>query len=161
MSASSLKKATLSTLAVGALAVLGMTATASADQVRIGTLECAVSPGIGLIITSTRSLDCIFRPSHGRIERYRGQVSRIGLDIGFTDPGQLAWAVFAATSHAYRHGALVGQYGGISAQATLVVGLGANALLGGSDRSFALQPISVEAQTGFNLAAGIAGLTLF
>jgi hypothetical protein len=40
------------------------------------------------------------------------------------------------------------------------VGVGANALVGGSRRSTVLQPISVVGQVGVNLALGVAGLTL-
>ena len=38
--------------------------------------------------------------------------------------------------------------------------VGANALVGGRDRSLALQPLSGEAQSGLALAAGVASLTL-
>ena len=39
-------------------------------------------------------------------------------------------------------------------------GLGANALVGGSNNSFALQPLSFEGQTGLNVAVGVVGLEL-
>ena len=38
--------------------------------------------------------------------------------------------------------------------------VGANALVGGSKNSIALQPLSVEGMTGLNLAGGIGVLTL-
>ena len=87
-------------------------------------------------------------------------ISKLGLDIGFTKRGVIVWGVFAPTSGYKRH-ALAGHYGGASAQASLVAGLGANVLVGGSGRSFALQPFSVSGQTGVNLAVGIAGLDLY
>ena len=49
---------------------------------------------------------------------------------------------------------------GVSGEATLGAGLGANLLLGGSNRTVALQPISVSGQTGLNLAIGVAALQL-
>jgi hypothetical protein len=55
---------------------------------------------------------------------------------------------------------LVGSYGGLSAEATVGVGVGANALIGGSDKSIVLQPLSVQAQQGLNIAAGVASLQL-
>jgi hypothetical protein len=58
-------------------------------------------------------------------------------------------------------GALAGDYGGITAGATVGVGLGANVLIGGMDDSIALQPLSVEGTAGgLNVAAGIASITL-
>jgi hypothetical protein len=144
-----------------ALGILGVSDAAQAqNDVKVGVLECAVAPGVGLIVGSSRSMDCVFTPSRGRPERYKGNVTRVGIDIGFTGRGTLAWGVFAPTTNAYRPGGLVGDYAGVSAQATVGVGLGANALVGGSSRTFALQPFSVEGQTGLNIAAGVAGLSL-
>ena len=40
------------------------------------------------------------------------------------------------------------------------VGGGANVLVGGFNKTIALQPLSVQGQTGVNLAVGIAGLSL-
>jgi Protein of unknown function (DUF992) len=53
-----------------------------------------------------------------------------------------------------------GNYGGASAEATVGAGLGANVLVGGSDRTIALQPLSVQGQTGLNVAAGVTELIL-
>jgi len=39
-------------------------------------------------------------------------------------------------------------------------GLGANVLVGGSDRTVALQPVAVQGQTGLNVAAGVTELEL-
>ena len=43
---------------------------------------------------------------------------------------------------------------------TVGAGAGANVLVGGSNRTVSLQPVSVQGQTGLNLAAGVAELTL-
>jgi hypothetical protein len=40
------------------------------------------------------------------------------------------------------------------------VGLGANVLVGGSNWTIALQPVSVQGQVGLNLAVGFAELQL-
>ena len=45
-------------------------------------------------------------------------------------------------------------------RATVGVGVGANALVGGSNNTIALQPVSVQGQTGLSVAAGVAGLDL-
>jgi hypothetical protein len=71
----------------------------------------------------------------------------------------MAWSVFAPSGRIAR-GALAGVYAGATAEATVGAGLGANVLLGGSDRSIALQPLSVQGQAGLNLAVGVADLIL-
>jgi hypothetical protein len=49
---------------------------------------------------------------------------------------------------------------GVSGGITAGVGVGANVLFGGSNRTIALQPLSVEGQVGINLALGVSGLAL-
>ena len=133
-------------------------AAAQAPNVRAGTLSCDVSGGIGLIIGSTRELQCVFDPLEGPNERYVGTVRHAGLDVGVTGPGVMVWSVLATTARP--RNALGGAYVGAQASGSIGVGLGANALLGGSDRNIALQPLSVQAQTGLNVAVGVAELTL-
>jgi hypothetical protein len=93
------------------------------------------------------------------VEHYSGTISKWGVDIGYTGKSKLIWAVFAPTSDV-RPGALEGEYAGATAQATVGVGLGANVLIGGLDKSVALQPVSVEGSTGLNVAAGIGQISL-
>ena len=57
-------------------------------------------------------------------------------------------------------GELAGSYGGVGANASIGVGGGGNFLVGGPRNAYALQPISVQGQTGLNVAAGIAGIEL-
>ena len=133
---------------------------ASAAMVRAGVLECVVAPGVGLIVLSSKRLTCTYRPSNGgRPQLYAGRISKLGIDIGVTGRTIILWGVLTAQS-GVRYGALAGSYGGVSAEATLGVGVGANALIGGTGRAFVLQPFSVQAQTGLNVAAGITGLSL-
>jgi hypothetical protein len=146
-------------IAAAALALAALPAAAQpAPSVRAGTLTCDVSAGIGVIVGSTRELECVFDPVEGPNERYIGVVRHAGLDVGVTGPGVMVWSVLASTQRP--RGALTGNYVGAQASGTVGVGVGANALLGGSDRSFALQPVSVQAQTGLNVAVGVAELTL-
>jgi hypothetical protein len=148
-------------LLAGLLAIPLATATPAAAQAKtqIGVLRCNVSGGIGLIVTSKKSMVCRFQPSKGRIERYSGSIRKFGLDIGATKRGVIGWAVFAP-SRGYRRGALAGDYVGASGEAALGAGGGANVLVGGGERSISLQPLSVSAQVGVNLALGVANLTL-
>jgi hypothetical protein len=141
-----------------AAATLSMPAQAQ-DRVQAGSLTCDVSAGIGLIIGSQRSVNCTFQPSGpGMVEYYTGSISKLGIDIGVTGGGVMVWLVFSPTNRPA--GALAGSYAGASAEASVVAGIGANALVGGSNRAVALQPLSLQGQTGINIAAGVAGLEL-
>ena len=125
-------------------------------RVKVGVLSCGMEPGVGLIVMSQKKMSCVYQPSRGgRVERYRGKITRIGLDIGVTQTvgGRLGGLGAGKT----KRGALEGSYGGVSAEATAVVGFGANVLIGGFKKSIMLQPISVQAQTGLDLAAGSRG----
>ncbi len=145
-------------IALTALSALAQPALAQSN-VKVGTLRCDVAGGLGLIITSAKDMRCVYTSSHGYTESYYGTIRKFGLDIGQTGRGVLAWAVFAPTAGP-RRGALAGDYIGADASVTVGAGLGANALVGGFDRSFTLQPLSVEVQSGVALAAGVASMTL-
>jgi hypothetical protein len=134
-------------------------APAQAQNVQAGTLVCDVSGGVGLIIGSQREMACTFTNSRGELEVYTGVIRRFGLDLGATAGSQMVWSVLAP-SGPFTRGALAGSYSGASAEATVGAGLGANVLVGGSNRSFALQPLSVQGQAGLNLAVGVADLQL-
>src|SRR5438046_2301213 len=132
--------------AVGALA-LGL-ALASFDPAaaqrpawaKTGALNCDVSGGFGWIIGSQKSVQCVFTPDlPGRQEAYVGTISKFGLDLGATARSQMVWAVYAQTVGGF--GALAGVYSGATAEATAGLGLGANVLVGGSNRTVALQPL--------------------
>jgi hypothetical protein len=147
----------LGALALGFVTVIG--GAPAQDRVKAGTLVCDVSGGLGMIIGSQKGVQCVFNPDQpGPQEAYIGTISKFGLDIGATSGGQMVWAVYAPSSYGF--GALAGVYSGATAEATIAVGLGANALVGGSNRTVALQPLSVTGQTGLNLAAGVASLEL-
>ena len=160
MNTSRKKLSALAALAV--IATLAMPASSMAqtrDRTKAGTLTCDVSGGIGLIVASKKDVTCMFTPAAaGPREVYVGSISKFGLDIGATAGGEMVWSVFAPSNKKF--GALAGEYGGASAEATVGAGLGANVLVGGSDRTVSLQPVSVQGQTGLNLAVGVSGLTL-
>jgi hypothetical protein len=136
---------------------------AAQAPVQAGTLICDVSAGIGMIIASQKAVQCTFAPAPQApampAELYSGNIKKFGLDIGATSAGQMVWAVYAPTS-VIGPGSLAGVYSGATAEATVAVGLGANVLIGGSNRTIALQPLSITGQTGLNVAAGVASLEL-
>ncbi|MGI8526077.1 MAG: DUF992 domain-containing protein [Pseudolabrys sp.] len=131
-----------------------------ANRTKVGALTCDISGGIGLIITSKKRVNCIFTPADAGAARevYTGSITKFGLDLGATSGGEMVWEVFAPSNR--RFGALAGEYAGATAEASVGVGAGANVLVGGSDRTVALQPLSVQGQTGLNVAVGVAGLEL-
>jgi hypothetical protein len=140
----------------GALALAGQ---ASAEGVKIGSLSCHESSGWGFIFGSSRSVHCVYSGSGGHIERYDGNISKFGVDIGYQGSAVILWDVIAPTA-SMRPGALEGHYGGVTGSAAVGVGAGANVLVGGFDRSFTLQPVSIQGETGLNVAAGVAEMTL-
>lgn len=137
-----------------------LAAPAHAGDVKLGLLSCEIEGGAALVIASHKGLDCTFKPSRGgHRERYTGIISKIGVDLGVTHQGALEWAVLAV-SRDYEGGQLAGDYVGATAEASVVTGGGANLLVGGFRRSFSLQPLSVQAQTGVNLALTVTSMKL-
>jgi hypothetical protein len=145
---------------VGAAAFVTMTAPVQAQpgRVQVGQLTCSLSAGVGLIVGSQRNVSCNFQPDNGPPELYVGTMTKIGLDIGVTTGSAIVWTVFTGTNR--YAGMLTGTYTGAQAEATVGAGIGANALIGGSNHSVALQPLSVQGQVGLNVAAGIGSLEL-
>ena|SRR6516225_6861326 len=151
-------------VAIGALSlvasVVAVETPVQAQGVRAGALTCNVAGGFGFIFGSSRSVNCNFAPvGGGAPQHYVGSIDKFGVDIGFTRGGVLIWTVFAPTTSP-APGALAGAFGGATASATVGIGLGANVLVGGSGSTISLQPLSIEGNTGLNVAAGVAALTL-
>ena len=151
-------------LAMGAAAVAVGALTAAlpaqaAENVKAGVLTCNVASGWGFVFGSSRDLKCNYTPKPGVFEHYSGSITKFGVDIGYAQGGVIVWLVFAPTSSP-APGTLAGTYAGGTASASLGVGIGANALVGGMEKSVALQPLSLEGMQGINVAAGIASVTL-
>ena len=150
---------------VGVAAVCGISAmglsnsVTAAGGVKVGSLGCDVSGGIGLILGSKKSVRCTYqRASDGREEYYTGSIGKFGLDIGVTTSQHMVWAVFSPGQ--VGAGSLAGTYVGATAEATVGAGVGANVLIGGFNKTITLQPLSVTGQTGLNVAGGVASLSL-
>jgi uncharacterized protein DUF992 len=150
----------LSTLSIAIAALVASFASANAmPPVRAGVLQCEGGQNVGFVVGSVTSLECVFESEGRRPEPYIATVRRFGVDLGVTEQTKLSWAVNAPTDRVGR-GQLAGNYGGVGANASVGVGFGGNFLVGGPADSYALQPISVQGQTGLNVAAGVAGLEL-
>ncbi len=133
-------------------------------RLQAGVLACSGEGGWGAILTSKKTFRCAFTASNGEMRgEYAGEIRKFGIDIGKTGQTALMWLVFAPQGRVgqdYVPGSLAGSYAGVGADASVGMGLGANALVGGGPNSFALQPVSVQVQTGLSIAAGIQTLTL-
>jgi len=146
-------------IAAASLALAAWPSDAQPRQVQVGTLTCSLSASIGLIIASQKNVNCVFRSRPGEPEEaYTGTMTTIGIDIGVTSGGVIIWTVFADTDRYF--GMLAGTYAGATAEISVAAGLGANVLVGGSHRSVALQPLSVQGQIGLDIAGGIGALEL-
>jgi hypothetical protein len=149
-----------STLCIAVVALVAPIASADAlPPVRAGILQCQGGQNVGFVVGSVTSLECVFQSEGRRPEAYIATVHRYGLDIGFTEQTKFSWAVNAPTGRVGR-GDLAGNYGGVGANASVGVGGGGNFLVGGQQNSYALQPLSVQGQTGLNVAAGVADIEL-
>jgi len=150
----------LSTLGIAVATLVASLASANAlSPVRAGVLQCQGGQNVGFVVGSVTSLECVFQSQGRRPEPYVATVRRFGVDLGFTQQTQFSWAVNAPTSRIGR-GELTGNYGGVGANASVGIGGGGNFLVGGPANSYALQPISVQGQTGLNVAAGVADIEL-
>jgi len=150
----------LSTLTIAIAALAGSIASADAMQpVRAGILQCEGGQNVGYVVGSSTSLQCVFQSEGRRPEPYIATLRRLGLDLGVTDQTKLTWAVSAPTTRV-GYGDLAGNYGGVGANASVGIGGGGNFLVGGPANAYALQPISLQGQTGLNVAAGVASIEL-
>ena len=148
------------TFATAFVGLANLATPASADNLQVGVLQCDVSKGVSLFVEQKQSMRCIFKRTDGTTERYGGRIKEFGLSLGNPGPAHLVWGVFAPAK-GVPAGSLSGGYGGVSAGASLGVGMGANVLVGGLKRSFSLQPISMDGMQGTNLALGVANVSLW
>jgi hypothetical protein len=144
--------------ALGALVLAAPSANAGA--LKLGMLDCHIDGGTAYVVGSDKRVTCLFHPTfRGPTEHYTGMISKLGVDLGQTTHGELVWAVLSA-SRDRQPGSLAGKYFGVNAEASVGYGGGANVMLGGFDRSYALQPVSIQGQTGLNAAVAITSLQL-
>ena len=153
------------TAAVAALALAGMTVAGVAADTKsnsagfkVGTLTCHFDTSVGWLIGSVKEADCLYKGLNGEEQLYTAELGRLGVDVGVTGAQTVVWAVIAPGKA--QPESLEGTYVGASAEATAIVGLTANALLGGFKKSIALQPVSIGSQTGLNVALGVGSLKL-
>ncbi len=92
-------------LGIGALTIAWISpAAAQAPQgTSAGVLNCKLAPSIGLIFGSQQRMACRFTPNGPYPpEAYLGVMNSIGLDIGVTAGGAMAWGVIAPNAGSMR-----------------------------------------------------------
>jgi len=126
---------------------------------KVGMLRCILDPSVSFIITGHESMKCSFAQSAGGPQAYEGAINMVGLDVISTAAGGVfEWAVFAPTTGTPA-GALAGEYVGASGDLGIIAG-SAKVLIGGSGRTFALQPVSLGGSDAVKVALGISVLKL-
>src|ERR1700752_4591715 len=125
--------------AAALLLALAATRPTAPERRQAGTLTCNLGPSVGLIIGSRQRMTCVFTNSAtGTREKYVGRIRRLGVDGGIPAGGRMVWGVIARTTRPLGARALVGDYVGASGEIGLGLGVGANALVGGSNPTLAL-----------------------
>src|SRR5512140_2062979 len=148
---------------VAVTTLVGSFAAANAQQplqrVQVGILECRGGASVGFIVGSVTNRGCVLRMEGMHEDRYIATIRKVGRDLGITQESSLAWGVFAPVAR-LGPGDLTGNYAGAQGSAAIGVGAGGNVLIGGSNNTIALQPISVQGQVGLSVAAGLESLEL-
>src|SRR5258707_7353578 len=139
---------------VAMASIAGSNAQQPMQRVQVGVLQCRGGASIGFIVGSVTNLGCVLRIKGIPEDYYTAVIQKVGIDLGFTENTALAWTVFSPVAQPGR-GDIAGNYVGVDASAAAIVGVGGNVLLGGSNHSVALQPLSVEGETGISVAAGL------
>lgn len=146
-------------LGIAASTVVTLSSAQAQQPVQLGVLNCRGGASVGFIVGSVTNLGCVLTGTGRADQPYVATIRKVGLDIGITQETALAWAVFAPVNYSGQ-GDISGNYAGAQGSASFGVGLGANVLVGGSQNSVALQPLSLQGSTGINIAAGLESLEL-
>jgi hypothetical protein len=150
----------LAALFVMSAVLFATAAQAQQPWTQVGGLTCRVSANVGFLIAGHQPMACTFAPADGSAPQfYDGAINTIGIDVGVTEGSVLGWGVFAPTK-GIAPGALAGEYVGASGDLGFGVGAGANVLVGGSGRTFALQPLSLQGSIALNVVLGLSSLKL-
>ncbi|WP_398465714.1 DUF992 domain-containing protein [Tardiphaga sp.] len=146
-------------LGIATTAVLTASQAQSQQGVQLGVLNCRGGASVGFVVGSVTNLGCVLTGTGRPDQPYVATIRKVGLDLGITEETALSWAVFAPVNYS-GPGDISGNYAGAQSSASFGVGVGANVLVGGSQNSIALQPLSLQGSVGLNVAAGLQSLEL-
>jgi hypothetical protein len=137
----------------------------SPNWTQVGSLMCTVDPSVGFIFVGHQPMQCTYTPTLAPAppQYYDGAINTVGVDVGVSAGSVLGWGVFAPTQ-GLPPGALSGEYVGATGDLGLGIGAGAgagaNVLVGGSARTFALQPLSLQGSIAINVVLSVSSLKL-
>ncbi|PLS20816.1 DUF992 domain-containing protein [Neptunicoccus cionae] len=130
------------------------------NKVQVGELTCVQEDRENLIVFSKAKFDCSYTSAEtGNVESYTGTATKVGVDLTAEKVETMVWYVFAPTS-GLEAGGLEGNFIGATADASLGAGGGGHVLIGGLDRSFALQPAAFSGTTGIGASIGVEKFNL-
>ncbi len=130
------------------------------SRIYIGSLSCNVGGGTGYVLASRKTLDCVFLDKDGVLSaQYTGTIDKVGIDIGYTKAVHTIWRVYSLGSVRgpwNLSGTYVGEQGTVAAGAQA----GGNWIYGGPNAEIGMLASGVVQDAGYNLATGIAAMTL-
>lgn len=145
---------------VAMVALAGGAEAQTKTKLYIGSLNCNVSGGAGLLFGSTKELTCVFVTTDGKAENYKGSINKFGIDIGFTKAAHTLWHVYSLGTDR-GPGALNGQFAGGQESLAVGVSAGTNALFGGRNNEIVMETVAIsDKKSGLNFADGVAEMTL-
>jgi hypothetical protein len=152
------------TIPIAVVAVLALLLPATGQTpspgTHVGMLTCQMAPSLSVVAGSVQSMRCHFIPDEGHPQQaYVGEMNIVGPEVGIATGGVLAWDVLASTGGPSA-AALTGVYVGGCGEIPMGVGVGANVLFGGPNRTIALQPLLLEGEVEVAPAAGLPSLKL-
>jgi len=137
-----------------------LNATNANSRIYIGSLTCNVGGSTGYLLGSSKPLDCVFLGKDGvSSAQYTGTIDKVGIDIGYTKAVHTIWRVYSLGSdRGVRDisGTYVGEQGTVAAGAQA----GGNWIYGGKDAEIGMLASGVVQDAGYNLATGIAAMTI-
>jgi hypothetical protein len=158
-----MRRSAIAALAAMAAATIVALPAEAQQRTELGMLDCVIEGGADLAVVTSKAVSCTFTPADNTRppETYVGQVRKFGLEVGATSERVMQWLVLAPTaSDPYAPGSIADSYVGASAEVTPGIGGGINVLVSESGRNLVLQPVSLQAQTGLNLALGVTAFEL-
>jgi len=121
--------------------------------VNVGLLTCRLAKTSGLVLDSAPATKCEYSEKYSGTDRYSAVLTRFACEINDLKTSLAAWMVLAPTI-SVAPGGLAGDYSGTAAEA------GANALVGGPNGRFMLQPVSIAGPASSDAVKSIAALML-
>jgi hypothetical protein len=130
------------------------------SRIYIGSLTCNVGGSTGYVLASRKSLDCVFLAKDGvQSAQYTGSIDKVGVDIGYTKAVHTIWRVYSLGSDRGPSN-LSGTYVGEQGTAAAGSQAGGNWIYGGPNAEVGMVSSGVIQDAGYNLAAGVAAMTI-